>query len=74
MKSDAILVVGVARERFFVLIDLSSHLLNRMTDIKYQMMKFNSSLNIDFVKWSHAKMERDISKADGKFFEEDMPK
>jgi hypothetical protein len=38
------------------------------------MMKFNSNLNIDFVKWSHAKMERDINKVDGKFAEEDMPK
>lgn len=46
----------------------------RTTDIKYQMMKFNSNLNIDFVKWSHAKMERDIIKTDGKTAEEDMPK
>lgn len=38
------------------------------------MMKFNSNLNIDFDKWSHAKMERDVHKVDGKFFEEDMPK
>lgn len=58
----------------FVFIDISSHLLNRISDVKYQMMKFNSNLNIDFVKWSHAKMERDIIKVDGKWTEEDMPK
>ncbi|XP_025423623.1 general transcription factor IIF subunit 1-like [Sipha flava] len=46
----------------------------KISDVKYQMMKFNSNLNIDFVKWSHAKMERDINKVDGKFAEEDMPK
>lgn len=44
------------------------------SDIKYQIMKFNSNLNIDFIKWSHAKMERDIIKLDGKTAEEDMPK
>lgn len=38
------------------------------------MMKFNSNLNIEFDKWSHAKMERDINKVDGKIPEEDMPK
>jgi len=37
-------------------------------------MKFNSNLNIDFDKWSHAKMERDTNKVDGKIAEEDMPK
>jgi len=36
-------------------------------------MKFNSNLNIDFLKWSHAKMERDIAKSE-KAAEEDMPK
>lgn len=37
-------------------------------------MKFNSNLNIDFDKWSHAKMERETNKVDGKIAEEDMPK
>lgn len=37
-------------------------------------MKFNSNLNIDFIKWSHAKMERDQTRIDGKTAEEDMPK
>jgi len=38
------------------------------------MMKFNSNLNIDFVKWAHAKMEREMNKSDIKLIEEDMPK
>lgn len=42
--------------------------------MKYQMMKFNSNLNIDFSKWSHAKMERDVNKADGNAVEDDTPK
>ncbi|CAI6359808.1 unnamed protein product [Macrosiphum euphorbiae] len=46
----------------------------KSSDVKYQMMKFNSNLNIDFDKWSHAKMERDANKVDGKIAEEDMPK
>ncbi|XP_027840985.2 general transcription factor IIF subunit 1 [Aphis gossypii] len=46
----------------------------RSSDVKYQMMKFNSNLNIEFDKWSHAKMERDTNKVDGKIPEEDMPK
>ncbi|XP_050439415.1 general transcription factor IIF subunit 1 [Adelges cooleyi] len=41
---------------------------------KYEIMKFNSNLNIDFGKWAHAKMERDANKVDGKTAEEDMPK
>lgn len=36
-------------------------------------MKFNSNLNIDFSKWFHSKMERDIARTD-KAAEEDMPK
>lgn len=47
---------------------------NRHSEVKYQMMKFNSNLSIDFGKWSHAKMERDINKVDNKTVEEDMPK
>jgi len=47
---------------------------SKYSDVKYQMMKFNSTLNIDFSKWSHAKMERDISKADSGIVEEDIPK
>lgn len=47
---------------------------NRTTDVKYQIMKFNSNLNVDFAKWSHPKIERDINKIDGKIMEEDMPK
>lgn len=38
------------------------------------MMKFNSNLNIDFGKWNHAKMDRDMNVSDGKSMEELMPK
>lgn len=67
-------MLDISHEKPIVFISLYLHLFNRISDVKYQIMKFNSNLNIDFVKWSHAKMERDINKGDGQFAEEDMPK
>ncbi|XP_050528398.1 general transcription factor IIF subunit 1 [Daktulosphaira vitifoliae] len=46
----------------------------KLPNKKYEIMKFNSNLNIDFGKWIHAKIERDVVKVDGKIEEEDMPK
>ncbi|VVC26930.1 Transcription Factor IIF, Rap30/Rap74, interaction,Winged helix-turn-helix DNA-binding [Cinara cedri] len=46
----------------------------KAADVKHQIMKFNSNLNIDFSKWSHARMERDFNKLVSSFTEEEMPK
>lgn len=40
---------------------------------RYHVMKFNSSLNVDFASWSQAKIERENNLKDFKT-EEDMPK
>lgn len=42
--------------------------------MKHQIIKFNSLLNIDFLKWNRAKMERDINTSEAKTEENDQPK
>lgn len=41
---------------------------------KYHVMRFNATLNVDFAKWSHVKMERENNIKEFKGIEEDMPK
>ena len=45
----------------------------RNTKKKYNIMRFNSNLNIDFTKWTQVKMERENNKAE-KNVGEEMPK
>lgn len=37
-------------------------------------MRFNGSMGVDFVKWTHVKMERENNQVQFKGFNEDMPK
>ncbi|XP_041974604.1 general transcription factor IIF subunit 1 [Aricia agestis] len=41
---------------------------------KYHVMRFNATLNVDFAKWTHVKMERENNIKEFKGLEEDMPK
>nr|CAD7396121.1 unnamed protein product [Timema cristinae] len=41
---------------------------------KYQVMRFNSSVNVDFGKWSQVKMERENNMKEFKGLDEDIPK
>uniref|UniRef100_A0A1E1WV87 Transcription initiation factor IIF subunit alpha n=1 Tax=Pectinophora gossypiella TaxID=13191 RepID=A0A1E1WV87_PECGO len=41
---------------------------------KYHVMRFNATLNVDFAKWNHVKMERENNIKEFKGIEEDMPK
>ncbi|XP_052747435.1 general transcription factor IIF subunit 1 [Bicyclus anynana] len=41
---------------------------------KYHVMRFNATLNVDFAKWTHVKMERENNIREFKGIEEDMPK
>ncbi|XP_050684667.1 general transcription factor IIF subunit 1 [Leptidea sinapis] len=41
---------------------------------KYHVMRFNATLNVDFAKWTHVKMERENNIKEFKGIEEDMPK
>jgi len=37
-------------------------------------MRFNSTLNVDFTKWSQVKMERENNQKEYRGVEEEMPK
>jgi transcription initiation factor TFIIF subunit alpha len=41
---------------------------------KYHVMKFTSSVNIDFSKWTQVKMERENNMKEFRGTEEEMPK
>ncbi|XP_034254721.1 general transcription factor IIF subunit 1 [Thrips palmi] len=41
---------------------------------KFHMMRFNSTLNVDFTKWKQVRMERENNSKEFKGFDEDMPK
>ncbi|XP_053601870.1 general transcription factor IIF subunit 1 isoform X2 [Plodia interpunctella] len=41
---------------------------------KYHVMRFNATLNVDFAKWTHVKMERENNIREFKGIEEEMPK
>ncbi|KAH9628873.1 hypothetical protein HF086_001108 [Spodoptera exigua] len=41
---------------------------------KYHVMRFNATLNVDFAKWTHVKMERENNIKEFKGIDEDMPK
>ncbi|XP_026764642.1 general transcription factor IIF subunit 1 [Galleria mellonella] len=41
---------------------------------KYHVMRFNATLNVDFAKWTHVKMERENNIKEFKGLEEEMPK
>ncbi|XP_047507302.1 general transcription factor IIF subunit 1 [Pieris napi] len=41
---------------------------------KYHVMRFNATLNVDFAKWTHVKMERENNIKEYKGMDEDMPK
>jgi len=41
---------------------------------KYHVMKFTSSVNIDFSKWTQVKMERENNMKEFRGIEEEMPK
>ncbi|XP_060810490.1 general transcription factor IIF subunit 1 isoform X2 [Amyelois transitella] len=41
---------------------------------KYHVMRFNATLNVDFAKWTHVKMERENNIREFKGMEEEMPK
>ncbi|CAH3860823.1 general transcription factor IIF subunit 1 [Pieris brassicae] len=41
---------------------------------KYHVMRFNATLNVDFAKWTHVKMERENNIKEYKGIDEDMPK
>ncbi|XP_032513552.2 general transcription factor IIF subunit 1 [Danaus plexippus] len=41
---------------------------------KYHVMRFNATLNVDFAKWTHVKMERENNIKEFKGTEEEMPK
>lgn len=41
---------------------------------KHHVMRFNATLNVDFAKWTHVKMERENNIKEFKGFDEDMPK
>ncbi|XP_047037736.1 general transcription factor IIF subunit 1 isoform X1 [Helicoverpa zea] len=41
---------------------------------KHHVMRFNATLNVDFAKWSHVKMERENNIKEFKGLDEDMPK
>ncbi|CAG9782689.1 unnamed protein product [Diatraea saccharalis] len=41
---------------------------------KYHVMRFNATLNVDFAKWTHVKMERENNIKEFKGIEEEMPK
>ncbi|XP_072935560.1 general transcription factor IIF subunit 1 isoform X2 [Epargyreus clarus] len=41
---------------------------------KYHVMRFNATLNVDFAKWTHVKMERENNIKEFKGADEDMPK
>ncbi|KAK3918818.1 General transcription factor IIF subunit 1 [Frankliniella fusca] len=44
------------------------------TKKKFHMMRFNSTLNVDFTTWKQVRMERENNAKEFKGFEEDMPK
>ncbi|PSN38486.1 General transcription factor IIF subunit 1 [Blattella germanica] len=44
------------------------------TKKKYQVMRFTSSVNVDFSKWTQVKMERENNMKEFRGTEEDMPK
>ncbi|KAF7995331.1 hypothetical protein HCN44_006438 [Aphidius gifuensis] len=41
---------------------------------KYNVMRFNATLNVDFTKWGSTKMERENNMKEYKGFDEEMPK
>uniref|UniRef100_A0A2A4ITP0 Transcription initiation factor IIF subunit alpha n=1 Tax=Heliothis virescens TaxID=7102 RepID=A0A2A4ITP0_HELVI len=41
---------------------------------KHHVMRFNATLNVDFAKWTHVKMERENNIKEFKGLDEDMPK
>ncbi|KAJ8735094.1 hypothetical protein PYW08_014344 [Mythimna loreyi] len=41
---------------------------------KHHVMRFNATLNVDFAKWTHVKMERENNIKEFKGMDEDMPK
>ncbi|XP_037300439.1 general transcription factor IIF subunit 1 isoform X2 [Manduca sexta] len=41
---------------------------------KYHVMRFNATLNVDFAKWTHVKMERENNIKEFKGADEEMPK
>nr|CAD7438742.1 unnamed protein product [Timema bartmani] len=49
-------------------------LCSRTVKKKYQVMRFNSSVNVDFGKWSQVKMERENNMKEFKGADEDIPK
>lgn len=44
------------------------------TKKKFHMMRFNSTLNVDFTTWKQIRMERENNAKEFKGFDEDMPK
>jgi transcription initiation factor TFIIF subunit alpha len=46
----------------------------RNTKKKYQVMRFTSSVNVDFGKWTQVKMERENNMKEFRGTEEEMPK
>jgi len=47
---------------------------SRNSKKKFHMMRFNSTLNVDFTKWSQVKMERENNQKEYRGVEEEMPK
>jgi hypothetical protein len=47
---------------------------SRNTKKKYQVMRFTSSVNIDFSKWTQVKMERENNMKEFRGTEEEIPK
>lgn len=41
---------------------------------KHHVMRFNATLNVDFSKWAHVKMERENNMKEYKGMDEDQPK
>jgi hypothetical protein len=46
----------------------------RNTKKKYQVMRFTSSVNVDFGRWTQVKMERENNMKEFRGTEEEMPK
>ena len=65
------LVQTLQKQTFEFIYTLIFH---RNTKKKYQVMRFTSSVNVDFSKWTQVKMERENNMKEFRGNEEDMPK
>jgi transcription initiation factor TFIIF subunit alpha len=56
-----------------VVLDIQFYV-SRNTKKKYQVMRFTSSVNVDFKKWMQVKMERENNMKEFRGTEEEIPK